>query len=387
MPKLNRINDIVTTAIVARDSYLSAYRRAGDTRKKGLDFIRQNYVKGSQKEREETKRVNSEYVKSIANAKDKSKQAVKDAIEDNRSLLNASVSNWSPAVESRLHALEQIGRYPLSQAEFNAVRDRYMRQDDMPSPVDYWTLKVLRGIAEKNGISAEGLGTDLDVKLQTLKDIEDRFDTFLQGYPEHEIVALSAVSDANLYRLEKNYTDTDVSKRLSAEQVASRTMANVRSQPGIVEQARVLANSWLNASEKVRQSMLANLADKPMPEQVIANTDIMLMSEGNGIGKQINDWITSGQHEDYTNASAKVRKLAEIMNDGSEADVTRFIRANADNRFFLENIEDSGIQNRPQIKNALGTCEEYFKKSDADTKGRKTFLEWSADREKQKNDN
>ena len=379
MPKLNRINDIVTTAIVARDSYLSAYRRAEDTRKKGLDFIRQNYVKGSQKEKEETKRVNSEYVKAIADAKEKSRQAVKDAVDDNRSLLNTSVSNWSPAVESRLHALEQIGRYPLSQAEFNAVKQRYMRQDDMPSPIDYWTLKVLRGIAEKNGISVEGLGTDLDVKLRTLQDIEDRFDTFLDGYPEHELVALSAVSDANLYRLEKTYTDADVTKRLSAEQVASRTMANVRSQPGAVEQARVLANSWLNASEKVRQSMLANLADKPMAEQVIANTDIMLMSESDGIGSHLNDWVKSGKHEDYSSASAKVRHLTDIMNSGSEADATRYIRDNASNRFFLEGIKESGIMNRPMIRNAIGTCQEYFKQADNDTKGKDTFLQWSSE--------
>ena len=379
MPKLNRINDIVTTAIVARDSYLNSYRRAKETRKKGLDYIRKNYIKGSEQERIETKRINSEYVKSIADAKEKSRQAVKDAVEDNRSLLNASVSNWSPAVESRLHALEQIGKYPLSQAEFEAVKQRYMRQDDMPSPIDYWTLKVLRGIAEKNGISAEGLGTDLDVKLQTLQDIEDRFDTFLDGYPEHEIVALSAVSDSNLYRLEKTYTDADIAKRLNAEQVANRTMANVRSQSGSVEQARVLANGWLNASTKVKQAMLSDLADRPLPEQVIGYTDVMLMSEGNGIGKQINDWITSGQHEDYTNASAKVRQLSDIMNNGSEADTTRFVRDNASNRFFLEGIKESGIINRPMIKNALGTCEEYFKKADNDTKGKDVFLQWSAD--------
>ena len=379
MPKLNRINDIVTTCIVARDSYLSAYRRAEDTRKKGLDFIRHNYIKGSQQERIETKRINAEYVKAIADAKEKSRQAVKESIEDNRSLLNASVSNWSPAVESRLHALDQISKYPLSKAEFEAVKQRYMRQDDMPSPVDYWTLKVLRGIAEKNGISAEGLGTDLDVKLQSLKDIEDRFDTFLDGYPEHELVALSAVSDANLYRLEKTYTDADVTKRLSAEQVASRTMANVRSQPGAIEQSRVLANSWLNASEKVRQSMLANLADKPMAEQVISNADVMLMSESDGIGSHLNDWVKSGKHEDYANASSKVRQLSDITNGGSEADATRYIRDNASNRFFLEGIKESGIQNRPMIKNALGTCEEYFKKADNDTKGKDVFLQWSAD--------
>ena len=125
--------------------------------------------------------------------------------------------------------------------------------------------------------------------------------------------------------------------------------------------------------------MLANLADKPMAEQVIANTDIMLMSESDGIGSHLNDWVKSGKHEDYSSASSRVRKLSDIMNSGSEADATRYIRDNASNRFFLEGIKESGIINRPMARNALGTCEEYFKKSGDDTKGKDTFLQWSSE--------
>lgn len=317
-----------------------------------IDF--RESVKNIKKEYEETKKkIPNEYIgKRRDEEYKKAEEKYNNDLKELRETWSKDLIEEFDDMESRARSkagvinsqlLEQVRVFlnmPVTTEEFGAITHALGNRN-------YYVDRVLETIAEKNGITKNGLTPlleplelepSLDVKLSVLADLKKQAMDIIENYGTINEDINARTGDLFpdvLRRAEQIYTNGLYNGHLTAKQIADRVIDTIRYGGG--HGSHTIDNALENADKKTKRALLNALCNSKENEIMYAIQKSKSKTEIN-IFKQ-------NESELYTKAEMGMDKLYRVIDDKTACDSV--IKENSTNPYFNELLEDDAtLRNR-----------------------------------------
>ena len=324
-----------------RDCFIKAWERIHKRHTDAVADLRRNFQPNSPKLSQEISIQDHIRETDLASAKKAAEIGVFAQLEKLAQDEYYAVS-CRPNVEV-LSELTALCRIPLTKREFEAIKDRYTGLGG------YWCEKMLREIANSNGITANDLRPSYDDRMQLISEISENFRHFIDGYgghPKHPdsdyFKMVTAVSDAVCDRAGSLYC-TGCEDFLAADSdVVSRTLSRVANAGSTFESAQLLKNAVTNMNENAKTELLCVLS----LENNRFSENILRLS---GLSDHVKMYRKNGTAKAYIKAKEKFKDLESIEDAGS---LSQRLNELSDNQ-YIQNMAVSKARTSDLFKAAL----------------------------------
>lgn len=287
-----------------------------------------------QRRQEEYKKAETEYKKKIADLKQSCKEAYEPIFEELEVEARAKAGVINMQLVEQASAFQNI---PLTADEFGAILNTIGGKN-------YYADRILENIAEKNGITTNGLTPlleqlslepDLETKLHILADLKKQAEHILNNYGtanEDSDARIGALFPDKLRLAERAYTNGLHDDTLSSKQIAVRIIDNIKADP--VRSSNIVDNALKNASGTLKNALLNELATN-QDKAVISAIERSLSRNDIEVFKMQSMEKYGQAEEAYNNICANLK---------DDANVDKIIHVNKDNKFLMEMLKsDSGF--------------------------------------------
>lgn len=293
-----------------------------------------------QRRQEEYKKAETEYKKKIADLKQTCKEAYEPIFEELEVEARAKAGVINMQLVEQASAFQNI---PLTADEFGAILNTIGGRN-------YYADRILENIAEKNGITTNGLTPlleplslepDLETKLHILADLKKQAEHILNNYGtanEDSDARTGALFPDKLRLAEREYTNGLHDDTLSSKQIAVRIIDNIKADP--VRSSNIVDNALKNASGTLEAALLYELAIS-QDKAIISAVERSLSRSKIGVFKTQSVGKYEQAEKEYQNVYAN-------LNDSDCVD--KIIHANKGNEYFLQMIKnDNKVMNTHSI--------------------------------------
>lgn len=327
---MEKVNIIGLSGIlaVARDDFKVKYKAL----KKGLEAELKANVdryRGSDYGKVKDQEEKEKFERSVQALRKETREFVKPYFEDMREDEYAKVQKIDTATLEKLKVLSDL---PLSAAELGVLQQRFA-----PKGNEYWEMRVLAEMAEKNGLNPMQYlnSATLDTKLDILSQEEAQLEQLLAEYNgEFKYGTEVLLSDQILIRAEKVYTNGWANSDMEDAEVARRAFLQLKGKSP-VEQGIGLINVFRNATESVKEALFYEIAKD---DSIIDSVALRYA----GMEKEF-EAFKSGSYEAYTSARDGMQK---VMVATSKEEVASVAESLGENKYFnmmLKNATEKNI--------------------------------------------
>ena len=313
-------------AIVVRDSYHEQYDAITAEREKEMRFLGDNYREGSTVLQAEKDRINATYTEKLTEARNGVRDAMRERIQNIRGQMESRVTQSNNDLLTKFKFLDEI---PVSGSELSLIACKY-------GGTQYFFDRFLRAVAEKNGIDlSDGerfpLMQDYSKQSEAVNELETEMETMLSRYDgNNDYAGFAALSDRKVYSLERKYEGTERNSYTN-RQLINRSVSLILSQTDEMKKGFALRNALKNASEAVRDGILAQLSGK------LSDT-----ARGYSTYADALEAFENGEADKYSKAeilAEKVRSLRTTVGDKQPELLTAMLAEGAENKYFISMIQ------------------------------------------------
>ena len=312
-------------AIVVRDGYHTSYNAITAEREKEMKYLRDNYKEGSTALQNEKDRINATYTAKLTEARNSVKDAMRERIQRIRGQMESRVTQSNNDLLTKFKFLDEI---PVSGDELSLIACKY-------GGTQYFFDRFLRSVAEKNGIDLSNgerfpLMQDYSKQSEAINELEAEMETMLSRYDgNNDFTGFAALSDRKVYSLERKYEGTERNSYTN-RQLINRCASLILSQTDEMKKGFALRNALKNASEAVRDGILAQLSGK------LSSTAKAYSTYADAI-----EAFENGEADKYSQAEIladKVRSLRTTVGDKQPELLTAMLNQGAENKYFVNMI-------------------------------------------------
>ena len=303
-------------------------------------------------------------------------KAYSDALKDGGTKILAEAGTMIDALESEekgkvftlaraasnLNQIEKIYNLPVSQDELDIFVDHFAKETN-----NYWPMKMLRDIAQKNGLRLDRIDADYGTKKAVLDELRNRLERFVElRIQGKELAGNLQLSNSALLRMEETFSNGFAISNFSALETAQRALSLIRvklvSDPG--DAAAGLANLWKNIrkDDGIREAFIYELIKNPIPENVVVFADRMLaLGDYESIREAMKEF-ESKNLRDYETAPEMLNALRDAIaqdeKEGTDVHTTTTIYDGINNKYFIAGIKGStALMRNPLVRHGLDVAE------------------------------
>lgn len=270
--------------------------------------------------------------------------------------------NNSRAIDA-LTQINRIANVPVSQDELDILAEKYT---EFPG-TNYWPMKLLADIAQKNGLRLDRIDADYGTKKAVLDELRNRLEQFIElRIQGKELSANLQLSNSVLLRMEETFSNGFATSNFSALETVQKALTLIRvklvSDPG--DAAAGLANLWKNVQKDntIRDSLIYELIKNPIPEYTVVLADRMLaLGDYESIREAMKKFESQNLH-DFEIAPEMLNALRDAITkdeaDNTDVHTVTTICDNYKNPYFIAGIKaSSALMRNPLVKHGLDVAE------------------------------
>lgn len=221
---------------VCRDTFRQQYEVASVLHKKKVKDLQENYRKKLLTD--ELQKEKTRYQNELERSRKEAADFIFPQIEK---IKKEAVQKVEALPDSRFQILLRMSELPVTREELAILKEKY--QDGTAG--EYWNLRVLQEMSEKNGISGIEFPPSIDSQIQILSNLKKNLQEYFDGYcgSDTPYMVRNNISDHTLLKMEKIYTDDFRKIELTPEQTAQRLASMITAEPDAFRAGIKLRNS------------------------------------------------------------------------------------------------------------------------------------------------
>lgn len=325
---------------VARDTYRAEYPKLTEARDKRKQAVKQDFRPSSPRYKAEMDAADNAFDSDLEILRKKLRFEIEPEFAAARDeILTEAASLDSPLLDK----LERISGFQMDKSEVLALAELY-------SGRSYWSDRVLRDLAQRNGVDLAGEGVRLQpgigARLEILSELREQFEDLLTNFDGNGYKSMVILSDNRLKTAEARGTNFFFEDTRSDEQTAWRVIAEIRNETNLTERVNRLTNALHNASESVRERLLAVLSTSDWAADITACA---------GLTEAVSEW-KSGKAERFFAADNLYDKAVIAGRESGDKAAADVLLSGSNNEYLKKKVarvaeRDSHIRSIARLAN------------------------------------